>query len=64
MHRRLLPIPSMVDDYNHFMNSVDIANQLQAKFTTKQQTHRTWLPLFYFYLDTAIVNAYILYMAH
>jgi len=64
VHRRLLPIPSMVDDYNHFMNGVDIADQLRAKFTTEQRTHRTWLPLFYFCLDTAIVNAYILYMAH
>jgi len=25
---RLLPIPGMVDDYNHYMNRVDIANQL------------------------------------
>jgi hypothetical protein len=64
VHHRLLPIPAMVDDYNHFMNGVDIADQLQAKFTTEQQTHRTWLPLFYFCLDTAIVNAYLLFMAH
>jgi hypothetical protein len=28
VHCRLLPIPGIVDDYNHFMNSVDIANQL------------------------------------
>jgi Transposase IS4 len=53
----------MVDDYNHYMNRVDIADQLWAKFTTEQQTHRSWLPLFYFCLDTAIVNAYILFMA-
>jgi hypothetical protein len=64
VHRRLLPIPAMVDDYNHFMNGVDIADQLRAKFTTEQQTHRTWLPLFYFCLDTTIVNAYLLSMAH
>jgi hypothetical protein len=54
----------MVDDYNHFMNSVNIANQLQAMFTTKQQTYRTWLLMFYFCLDTAIVNAYLLFMAY
>ena len=28
VHCRLLPIPGIVDNYNHFMNSVDIANQL------------------------------------
>jgi hypothetical protein len=54
----------MVDDYNHFMNSVDIADQLRAKFTTRQQTYRTWLLMFYFCLDTAIVNAYIIYITH
>jgi len=50
----------MVYDYNYFMNGVDIANQLQAEFTTKQQTSRIWMPLFYYLLDTAIYNAYIL----
>jgi hypothetical protein len=50
-------------DYNHFMNGVDIADQLRAKFTTEQRTHRTWLPLFYC-LDTSIVNAYIHFMAY
>jgi hypothetical protein len=64
VHRQLLPIPGMVDDYNHFMNGVDVADQLWAKFTTEQRTHRSWLPLFYFCLDTAIINAYILYMAY
>ena len=39
----------MVDDYNHFMNSVDIANQLQAKFTTKQKEH---YELWYYYFTT------------
>ena len=28
VHRRLLPIPGIVDDYNHYMNGVDIADQL------------------------------------
>jgi hypothetical protein len=54
---------AFVDDCNHIINGVDIAYQLQAKFTAEQQTHRTWLPLFYFCLDTTIVNAYPLFMA-
>jgi hypothetical protein len=28
VHRWLLLIPGMVDDYNYFMNGVDIADQL------------------------------------
>ena len=27
-HTRLLPIPGAIDDYNHFMGGVDIADQL------------------------------------
>jgi hypothetical protein len=32
---RLLPIPSTIDDYNHHMGEVDIANQLRAGFSTQ-----------------------------
>jgi hypothetical protein len=61
VHRRYLPISGMVDEYNHFMNGVDIADQLRAKFSTQQHTARSWMPLFYQLLDTAIVSAYILF---
>jgi len=50
----------MIDDYNNFINSVEIVNQLRAKFSTEQKTSRTRMLLFYFLLDTAICNAYIL----
>jgi hypothetical protein len=46
------------------MNRVDIADHLQANFTTKQQTSRIWMPLFYYLLDTAICNAYLLSEHH
>ena len=29
-HRKQLEIPLFIDCYNHYMNSVDIANQLRA----------------------------------
>ena len=35
-HTRLLPIPSAIDDYNHYISGVDIANQLRAGFSTQQ----------------------------
>jgi len=60
VHVRPLPILKIVDDYNYFMNGVDIADQLRARFTTQLQSSRTWMPLFYYLLDTAICNAYIL----
>jgi hypothetical protein len=51
----------MVDDYNYFMNRVDIADQLWARFSTQLQSSRTWMLMFYYLLDTAICNAYILF---
>ena len=64
VHVRPLPVPKMVDDYNHFMNGVDIADQLRARFSTQLQSSRTWMPMFYYLLDTAIGNAYILSKHH
>jgi hypothetical protein len=36
-HTRLLPIPSAIDDYNHHIGGVDIADQLRAGFSTQQR---------------------------
>ena len=44
---RLLPIPSTIDDYNHHMGEVDIANQLRAGFSTQWRGVKPWRPLFY-----------------
>ena len=33
-HTCLLPIPGAIDDYNHYMGRVDIADQLRAGFST------------------------------
>ena len=51
----------MVDDYNHFIGGVDIANQLRAQFSTQLRGVKRWRPLFYWLLDTTIVNAYIMH---
>jgi hypothetical protein len=34
-HTYLLPIPSAIDNYNYHMGGVDIADQLQARFSTQ-----------------------------
>jgi len=60
VNRRYLPVPGIVNDYNHFMGSVDIADQYRAKFNVQQHSQRNWLPLFYWLLDTTIVNAFFL----
>jgi len=54
-------IPKAIDDYNHHMKGVDQADALRANFTChRKQNHRTWWPLFYFFLDMACVNAFLL----
>jgi len=54
----LLPIPAFIDDYNQHMGGVDIADQLQSYYSTQLRACRNWLPLFFWLLDTAIVNSY------
>jgi Transposase IS4 len=63
-HRKPLPIPGMVDDYNYSMNGVDIADQLRAQLKTQTRSRRSWLPLHYWMLDTALVNSYQLWRWH
>ncbi|EDN09802.1 predicted protein [Histoplasma mississippiense (nom. inval.)] len=59
--QKKLKIPVMIDDYNHNMNGVDLANQYRAAYTSHRITYRTWLPIFYWLIDSAAVNAYRLY---
>lgn len=43
------------------MRGVDIADQRRSYWPTQLRVSRNWLPLFFWCLDTAIVNAFILY---
>jgi hypothetical protein len=42
-----LLIPVFIDDYNHNIKGVNIANQLQETYETHKATRRNWWPLFY-----------------
>lgn len=53
-----LLIPQFIDHYNHFMNGVDVADQLRSYYTTQRTHVKNWKPLWHFLLDTAITNAY------
>jgi len=46
-HTRNLLILMAIDDYNHFIGGVDIADQLRAGFSTQQRGVKPWRPLFY-----------------
>jgi hypothetical protein len=42
-----LQIPRFIDDYNHYMGGVDLANQFREAYETHRPTFRNWWPLFY-----------------
>lgn len=52
----------IIDAYNYHMGGVDIANQLRASYTTHQRrVNRYWKALFFWLLDVAKTNAYLLH---
>jgi Transposase IS4 len=54
----LLDILAFINDYNHYMNSVDLANQHRQPYDTQRIAYRTWIPLLHWILDQAAINAY------
>jgi len=57
-------IPCFIDDYNHNIGGVDLANQYREAYETHRTTLRNWWPLFYWLIDVACINAYRLYLLH
>ena len=58
-----LEIPTVVDDYNLFIGGIDIADRLQAVYTSHLPSRRTWFSLFFWLLDCCASNAYLLLSA-
>jgi hypothetical protein len=58
--RKELPIPKLIDDYNHKMNSIDQADQLQEKPGTRRVRRGGWHALFLYIFNTTVVNSYLL----
>ncbi|CAG8650169.1 21432_t:CDS:2 [Cetraspora pellucida] len=58
--KKVLPIPAVIDNYNHHIGGIDIANQLRSYYGTQVPVHHIWVPLFFWLLDTSIVNTFII----
>lgn len=56
--RKELLIPEFIDQYNHYMNGVDNADQLRCYYSTQKVHLKSWKPLWHFLLDTTITNSY------
>jgi hypothetical protein len=63
-HQKELCISCFIDDYNHYMGGIDLANQYRETFETHRPTCRTWWPLLYWLFDIAYINTYRLYRLH
>ena len=59
--RTLLNIPRCIDDYNHHMGGVDIADQYRSYYDTQLISRRTWFPIFFWLVDTALINSFIIH---
>ena len=53
--------PVVVDTYNHKMNGVDIADQHTVYYSFIRKTVKWWRKLFFWLMETAVVNSYVLY---
>jgi hypothetical protein len=55
-----LPIPTFIDNHNHYMLGVDLADQRRSYYNTQRPHVKTWKPLWHFLLDVILVNCSLL----
>ncbi|CAH1971335.1 unnamed protein product [Acanthoscelides obtectus] len=58
--RESVNCPESIADYNTFMGGVDKFDQLMSTYSIAQKSRRWWLKLFYYFIDMAIVNSYVM----
>ena len=49
-------------EYTKYIRGVDVAVQLWASYTCHKQSHKWWHRVFWFLVDTSIMNMYIMYL--
>ncbi|KAI5839376.1 hypothetical protein DFP73DRAFT_484026 [Morchella snyderi] len=57
---RLL-IPVVINIYNYFMGGLDIPDQRCSYWPTQHRVSRNWVPIFFLFLDTIILNPFLPY---
>lgn len=60
-HRVALRQPDSVHQYNKFMGGVDQHDQLRMAYDVGRNSKKWWRYLFWFFVNSAMVNAFILY---
>ena len=59
--RSQVPCPEAVKLYNKYMGGVDVFDSKRKVYSCTRKSKKWWMRIYYFLLDTAITNAYILY---
>ena len=52
----------IVSEYNRHMGGMDFSDQLKVYYSHDRKSKQWWIRLFFHFIDTAIVNAYVLYL--
>jgi hypothetical protein len=60
--REQVPTSPVLQEYTKFMRGVDVANQLQALYSSLSRSHKWWHRVFLAMLDVTEVNMYIMYL--
>ena len=58
--RSQVPCPESVKSYNKFMGGVNLADARRKTCTCSRRSKKWWHRIFYYLLDTAVVNSFIL----
>ena len=53
-------IPTMIDDYNHWMGGVDLSDQMIAYYHPDFRYYRNWIPMFIQVISIIRNNVYII----
>jgi len=61
LQEKEMMIPLCIDDYNHNMGGVDIADQMRSYYDTQLTSFRTWWPMLFWAYDIMVTNAYLIY---
>ena len=56
-----VPCPEAIISYNEFMGGVDRGDQLRGYYSCRTKSRKFYKYIFYFLLDVAITNAFVLY---
>ena len=59
--RSVVSCPLSVKFYNIYMGGVEFFDARRKTYSTSRKTKKRWYRLFYFILDTAVVNSCIIY---